>query len=98
MMARESSMIGSSRNQGRNTMNWKSNRDGWVATNVYFVYIVFPSIGELKKKNFILSFSFSFLLFFAHFCSFFYDFVLLCLLSFSLCAGSAIYIYTRLYI
>ena len=29
----------------RRTMNWKSNRDGWVATNVYFVYIVFPSIG-----------------------------------------------------
>jgi hypothetical protein len=30
----------------RKTIHWKSNRDGWVATNVYFIYIIFPSIGE----------------------------------------------------
>ena len=80
-------------------MNWKSNRDGWVATNVYFVYIVFPSIGELKKKILSFSFSFSFLLFFAHFLLIFlwFRFSLSSVFLF-VCWLCYIYIYPSIYI
>jgi hypothetical protein len=31
---------------------WKSTRDGWIATNVTFVYIVFPSIVRMSFETF----------------------------------------------
>ena len=31
---------------------WKSNRDGWIATNVYFIYIVFPSVIRMCFETF----------------------------------------------
>jgi hypothetical protein len=33
-------------------VRWKSNRDGWIATNVYFVYIFFPSIVKMSFQTF----------------------------------------------
>ena len=38
---------GSARNR-----KWKSTRDGWIATNVYFVYIIFPSIVRMSFETF----------------------------------------------
>ena len=34
------------------TAPWKSTRDGWIATNVYFVYIIFPSIVRMSFETF----------------------------------------------
>ena len=31
---------------------WKTNRDGWIVTNVYFIFIFFPSIVRLSFETF----------------------------------------------
>ena len=31
---------------------WKSNRDGWIVSNVYFVYVAFPSIVRMQFELF----------------------------------------------
>jgi hypothetical protein len=33
-------------------LHWKSTRDGWITTNVYFIYIVFPSIVRMSLEVF----------------------------------------------
>ena len=41
-----------SRSDSHNHNHWKSTRDGWIATNVYIVYIVFPSIVRMSFETF----------------------------------------------
>ena len=34
------------------TKYWKSNRDGWIVTNVYFIYTMFPSVIRMSFETF----------------------------------------------
>jgi hypothetical protein len=34
------------------TKYWKSNRDGWIVTNVYFIYTMFPSVIRMTFETF----------------------------------------------
>ena len=46
------STISESEQASASNRHWKSTRDGWIATNVYFVYIVFPSIVRMSFETF----------------------------------------------